>query len=535
MGEVYRARDTRLDRSVAVKVLAPALATDADFRARFAREAKAISALNHPHICGLYDIGREHDTDYLVLELLEGETLAARLVRGPLPLSQVLRVGIEIADALEAAHRQGIVHRDLKPGNVMLTPAGPKLLDFGLAKNTVGPAGTGALRARDVATDDTAEGTILGTLPYMAPEQVQGLPADARTDLFALGTILHEMATGRRAFEATTQASLVAKILETEPPVVSSLAPLTPPAFDHVVQSCLAKAPADRWQTAHDVKLQLQWIQAQGSHIDGVTPVAVTRRRTAWVPWVVAGAAGVIAATTLLRPHAGRDRGAAGPFRLVLPPEMRRADYDRGAISPDGQAVRVRSHRGGPPAIGPARPGIHGIGCPGGNGRRFQSVLVSRQPVGRVLPTDGHLKRVPLTGGPDTSDCRRDSDCRRPDRRHVARRRDPVRARGRTYLSRRGDGRARPPLSRRVPGKPGQRRFAFPRFLPDGRHFLVTVVDDPAVYVASLDTPGLRKVMDDGASAVYAAGHLFYSRGSGCVRASVRCRNDWSSLAPKCN
>ena len=192
------------------------------------REAKAISALNHPHICGLYDIGREHDTEYLVLELLEGETLAARLARGPLPLSQVLRFGVEIADALEAAHRQGIVHRDLKPGNVMLTPAGTKLLDFGLAKNTIGAAGQALSMLATAPGTATAQGTILGTLQYMAPEQVQGQPADARTDIFALGALLHEMATGRRAFEATTQASLIAKILETEPPAVSSLAPLTP-------------------------------------------------------------------------------------------------------------------------------------------------------------------------------------------------------------------------------------------------------------------------------------------------------------------
>ena len=268
MGEVYRARDTRLDRSVAVKVLAPELATDPAFRARFEREAKAISALNHAHICGLYDIGREDETEYLVLELLEGETLAARLERGPLPLRQVLGFGIEIADALEAAHRQGIVHRDLKPANVMITPAGTKLLDFGLAKNTVGAGGQALSQLATAPGTATAQGTIIGTLQYMAPEQVQGQPADARTDIFALGALLHEMATGRRAFEATTQASLIAKILETEPPAVSSLAPLTPPALDHVVQGCLAKAPADRWQTAHDVKMQLQWIQAQGSRVD---------------------------------------------------------------------------------------------------------------------------------------------------------------------------------------------------------------------------------------------------------------------------
>ena len=218
MGEVYRARDTRLDRSVAVKVLAPELAGDAEFRARFTQEAKAISALNHPHICGLYDIGREHDTEYLVLELLEGETLAARLERGPLPLNQVLRFGIEMADALEVAHRQGIVHRDLKPGNVMLTPAGTKLLDFGLAKQTVGPAGQALSMLATAPGTGTAQGTIIGTLQYMAPEQVQGCQRMRGPTSSRWAAILYEMATGRRAFEATTQASLIAKILETEPP-----------------------------------------------------------------------------------------------------------------------------------------------------------------------------------------------------------------------------------------------------------------------------------------------------------------------------
>jgi serine/threonine protein kinase len=212
----------------------------------------------------LYDIGRDHNTDYLVLELLEGETLAARLARGALPLTQVLRFGIEIADALETAHRQGIVHRDLKPGNVMLTPVGTKLLDFGLAKHAVGSAEQALSMLATQPGTATAMGTIIGTLQYMAPEQVQGQPADARTDIFAFGAMLHEMTTGRRAFEATTQASLIAKILETEPPAVSSVAPLAPPALDHVIQSCLAKAPADRWQTAHDIRLQLQWIQAGG-------------------------------------------------------------------------------------------------------------------------------------------------------------------------------------------------------------------------------------------------------------------------------
>ena len=190
MGEVYRARDARLDRSVALKVLSPQLADDPAFRARFEREAKAISALTHPHICRLYDIGREGQSEYLVLELVEGETLAARLERGPLPLRQVLGFGIEIADALETAHRQGIVHRDLKPANVMITPGGTKLLDFGLAKNA---SGAGAEPLSQLATAPgtaTAQGTIIGTLQYMAPEQVQGQPADVRTDIFALGAVL---------------------------------------------------------------------------------------------------------------------------------------------------------------------------------------------------------------------------------------------------------------------------------------------------------------------------------------------------------
>ena len=352
MGEVYRARDTRLDRSVALKVLAPELAADPDFRARFAREAKAISALNHAHICGLYDIGREHDTEYLVLELLEGETLAARLERGPLPLAQVLRFGIEIADALEAAHRLGIVHRDLKPANVMLTPAGIKLLDFGLAKNTTGPGGQALSQLATAPGTATAQGTILGTLPYMAPEQVQGLPADARTDLFALGTILHEMATGRRAFEATTQASLIAKILETEPPVVSSLAPLTPPALDHVVQGCLAKAPADRWQTAHDVKMQLQWIQAQGSHIDAAASAAVLPK-----PHGVGALGGrclpsaALAATALALLRSSRPSVITAPpvrFDLVLPPGDAAGGLRPRRDLAGWTAVRVRSHGGRP-------------------------------------------------------------------------------------------------------------------------------------------------------------------------------------------
>src|SRR5512132_3548792 len=222
MGEVYKARDTRLDRTVAVKVLASHLSASPESRQRFEREAKTISQLSHPHICALHDVGREGETEYLVMEYLEGETLAERLLKGPLPRDQTLRYGMQIADARDKAHRQGIVHRDLKPGNVMLTKSGVKLLDFGLAK-AISPAAArsgASLTALPTQTgkDLTAEGTILGTFQYMAPEQLEGKDADARTDIFAFGAVLYEMATGKKAFSGRSQASLISSIMKEEPP-----------------------------------------------------------------------------------------------------------------------------------------------------------------------------------------------------------------------------------------------------------------------------------------------------------------------------
>ncbi|MGC1188069.1 MAG: serine/threonine-protein kinase, partial [Candidatus Acidiferrales bacterium] len=236
MGEVYRARDTRLGRDVAIKVLPAHLADRPELRERFEREARAIASLNHPHICTLHDIGRQGDTDYLVMELVEGETLAQRLLKGPLPIEQVLQYAIEIADALDKAHRNGITHRDLKPGNIMLTKSGVKLLDFGLAKLTREPLATNATVTTLPALDRTltAEGSIVGTLQYMAPEQLEGKEIDARTDIFAFGTVVYEMAAGKPAFEGKSQASLIAKILEVDPPPISSLQPMTPPALDRV-------------------------------------------------------------------------------------------------------------------------------------------------------------------------------------------------------------------------------------------------------------------------------------------------------------
>ncbi len=277
MGEVYRARDMRLDRIVAIKVLPAHLAGRAELRERFDREAKTIASLNHPHICTLYDTGHQDEIDFLVMEYLEGETLAQRLQKGALPIQQVLQYAIEISDALDKAHRKGITHRDLKPGNIMLTKSGTKLLDFGLAKlaQEAVPA-TPESQLPTMKSGITGEGTILGTLQYMAPEQVEAKEVDARTDIFAFGAVVYEMATGKKAFEGKTQASLIAKILETEPPPISSLQPMTPPALDRVVKKCLAKEPEKRWQAASDVADELKWIAEGGSQL--ANPSAIPPR-----------------------------------------------------------------------------------------------------------------------------------------------------------------------------------------------------------------------------------------------------------------
>ena len=358
MGEVYRAKDTRLDRIVAVKILPAHAAADPEFKARFDREAKAISQLNHPNICVLYDVGESTGASYLVMELLEGETLAARLQKGALPTEDVLRIAGEIADALDKAHRKGIVHRDLKPANVMLTPTGSKLLDFGLAKTGVvststietqlatssqlnpsmNPAGTAG------APPLTAKGTILGTFQYMAPEQIEGDLADARADIWAFGCVLYEMVTGRRAFEAKSQASLIASILEKHPTPMAELQPMTPPALGRVVRTCLAKNPDDRFQTAHDLALQLDWIEDGGSAAGLPAPVLAQRKRRERT--VFAGIAAVLAIAAaaiawFLKPAPAAQAGVVGRFVDILPEEQSftRAGRRVIAISPDGSKI----------------------------------------------------------------------------------------------------------------------------------------------------------------------------------------------------
>src|SRR5215472_10665637 len=310
MGVVYKAEDTRLHRFVALKFLPDEVARDPQALSRFEREARIISNLNHPHICTLYDIGHQDGIDYLILEFLEGEALAGRLERGPVPTEQVLRYGMETADALDKAHRQSVTHRDLKPGNIMLTKSGAKLLDFGLAKARPQPAmlpQPGASPTAPTASLGlTAEGTLLGTFHYMAPEQFQGKEADARSDIFALGAVLYEMATGRKAFEGKTPASVMAAILEREPEPITVIQPLAPPALDRLVRTCLAKDPEERWQTAHDVKLQLRGIAEAGSQAGAPAPVTLRRSTREYVAWVTASVA-VVAALLLALAYSRRE------------------------------------------------------------------------------------------------------------------------------------------------------------------------------------------------------------------------------------
>jgi Tol biopolymer transport system component/predicted Ser/Thr protein kinase len=344
MGEVWKARDTRLDRTVAIKVLPSHLSSSPEGRQRFEREAKTISQLSHPHICALYDVGHQDGTDYLVMEYLEGETLSERLVKGALALEQTLRYGVEMADALDKAHRQGIVHRDLKPGNVMLTKSGVKLLDFGLAKALAPVSSPSSLTALPTqAPNLTAEGSLLGTLQYMAPEQLEGKEADARTDIFAFGAALYEMATGRKAFSGASQASLISAIISSEPPSLSTLQPMTPPALDRIVKTCLAKDPEDRWQTTRDIALQLRWLLEAGSRSEIAAGPAARRRVREAVPWAIAGLLALLLAVFL-----GSRRRAEEPrtVRAFIPPPGKSIFHFAGeanagpvTISPDGRRL----------------------------------------------------------------------------------------------------------------------------------------------------------------------------------------------------
>jgi Tol biopolymer transport system component len=488
MGEVYRARDTRLERTVAVKVLPSHLASSPDSRQRFEREAKTISQLSHPHICALYDVGREGETEYLVMELLEGETLSERLAKGALPLEQTLRYGTEIADALDKAHRQGIVHRDLKPANVMLTKSGVKLLDFGLAKAMAPTLPRGSLTSLPTEQGLTQEGTILGTFQYMAPEQLEGKDADGRTDIFALGAVVYEMATGKKAFSGTSQASLIAAILQNEPAPISASQPMAPPALDRVVKTCLAKDPEERWQSAADIKRELRWI-ADASQTGVAAPAAP--HHGSWLPWAVAALAALVAVSALLRPQRAEMPAASRMILSILPPQGA-AWTDWFALSPDGRRLALVGSNEGRMQIWirrldeeEARPvtGTEGAENP------FWS------PDGRSLAFFAHskLKRIELESGEVQVLC--DAELGRGgswSREGVI----LFASTAPSVLSRVAASGGAPVAATRLEPSRGDLVHRWPHFLPDGKRFLVFVwTANPAttgIYLGSLESSDLK-------------------------------------------
>ena len=356
MGEVYRANDTRLDRTVAIKILPTHLSASPEFKHRFEREARTVSSLNHPHICHLYDVGSQDGTDFLVMEFLDGETLADRLRRGALPFSELLKIGMEVAEALEIAHRAGIVHRDLKPGNIMLTKAGTKLMDFGLAKPaTLGAAGSGSAPLLSAArtmsgptpvSPLTVAGSVVGTIQYMSPEQIEGKEADARSDIFAFGAVLYEMAMGKRAFEGKSQISVASAILEKDPAPIGASKPSTPPAFDYLVTACLAKDREERFQSAHDVRLQLKGIAQSPPPAATTAATTKVQSSTTIAPrTLLAAAALLLVAAAAVFYFSQRGNASAPSVRAYIPPPrgtaFRPSGFDAGpvVVSPDGMTL----------------------------------------------------------------------------------------------------------------------------------------------------------------------------------------------------
>ena len=515
MGEVFRARDKRLDRAVAIKVLPRAFASHLDSRRRLEREAKTISRLNHPHICTLHDVGHHEGVDYLVMELIDGQSLADRLARGALPLDQVLRYGSEIASALGQAHRAGIVHRDLKPGNIMIAKSGAKLLDFGLAKGAVEPDGIGAPLSETQQKPLTEEGVVVGTFQYMAPEQIDGLPADARTDIFALGAVLYEMATGRRAFAGASRSSVIAAILAREPEPLSEVEPLTPPALEHVIRKCLAKEPDDRWQSALDIAAELDWIRTGSQTLAPGAP-SIPRRQFLWAAGgVVAGIAGAEAFRFIRTGRTPR----SPRFTSIAPPSGTELAIEYGApqISPDGQTVAFVVRDGS----GNSKLWVRSLSSR--DAKPLEGTAQAREPfwspdgrqLGFFTPSDdGRLKRIdldsstvtdlayaPFTNGGSWSE-RGDIIFSSVDAplRVVSSSGGPVRD-----VTKRGQGEI-------------ERAHSWPSFLPDGRHFVYHAVaygETPraVIRLGSIDGSVSRELMETESAARYVPpGFLFYRR-----------------------
>jgi eukaryotic-like serine/threonine-protein kinase len=515
MGEVYRARDTRLGRDVAIKVLPASFMADAAARQRFEREAKTISGLNHPNICVLYDVGNQDGVEYLVMEYVDGESLAQRLEKGSLPLEQVLKYGAQIAEALDKAHRSGIVHRDLKPGNVMLTAAGAKLLDFGLAKETTPLATLATLTGSSPVSPVTQQGTIVGTFQYMSPEQVEGKELDGRSDIFSLGAVLYEMLTGKRAFEGRTQLSVASSILEKEPEAISVVKPVTPPTLERAIQRCLQKNPEDRWQSAKDLALELKWIGSGGSQTSA--PAVL---EPAWKKYgIPAGCllCGALAVSLLPGALWWRDAKPAQQkmaFSALFPFPVRDM-----TVAPDGHTVAVATHQDG------AKKGLiwlydigseHATSLPGTEGASFPFWSPEGKSIGFFA--DGKLKRIDLAGGAVQV------LANAPAGRGGTWNKDGVilytpTGRLRSEIWRVPASGGTPVLFLGYETGLGGGSQRWPTFLPDGKHFLflsATVAqknENDGVYVGNLDSKDFHLVVKTSANVAYAApGYLLYMR-----------------------
>ena len=518
MGEVYRATDTRLDRTVALKVLPRHLSSDPERRQRFEREARAVSSLSHAHICALYDIGRQDGIDYLVMEYIEGESLADRLAKGPLPADQALRYGIQVADALDKAHRAGIIHRDLKPANVMLTKTGAKLLDFGLAKLRGSETEAVLGGQSNLPTEQlslTAEGTIVGTLQYMAPEQLEAGALDARTDIFAFGAVLYETLTGKRAFTGKSQASLIGAILHAEPPPISTIQPMTPPALDRLIKKCLAKEPDQRWQSAGDVADELKWVAEAGAEASAAAPAMIRGRNRERLAWIVASMLllGLAAALLFIVANFRRPPSEVSATRFVISASEKQGLLYP-SISPDGRRVVYPASTEGKQQLWIRQLDSVTPQLLPGTEKTFYPVFWS--PDGRYIAffADGKLKKMQLSGGPpqpltDIPNPRGGSWNREgviifaPDGTSPLYR---VSASGgeRTQLTTLDESRQE--ISHR-----------WPLFLPDGNHFLYLARspqrEDTAIYVGSLDSKETKRLLSADSSVAYAPpGYLLFAR-----------------------
>lgn len=509
-GEVYKARDTRLNRFVAIKALPDSLRQHPELRARFEREAQTLASLSHPHICPVFDVGQQDGIDYLVMEYIEGETLADRLKKSSPPLDQALRIAIEIADALDKAHRQGIAHRDIKPSNIMLTKGGAKLVDFGLAKTGLETNILGSVSQLPTDAGLTIQGSLLGTLQYMSPEQVEGQEADARSDIFCFGATLYEMITGAKAFEGKSQVSLMAAILEHEPRPISALVPVSPPLLEKIIRKCLAKDPNTRWQSISDVMEALEWVRGGAGE---VTRSAAVPERKWWqgTTAVIALAIVAIVAIAALLVVRRTDKGPV--WVSLIPPDTNFTPEPELAVSPDGKRIIF----GAPDALGVNSLWLRSIDAadarelPGTAGGILPFWSPDGQSIGFFDFSNGKLARLDLSGGAPQV---------------LAPAGNP---RGGTwgsdgtilYIPAPASGIMKIPASGGTPSQikvadVGLSSFEAPEFFPDGKHFSYFVFADPqrqGLYVSSLDGGETKRISSNLSKAEYANGHLFYCKG----------------------